>query len=187
MLGPEHTSARLERFLQQSNSSETEIDSDNVNWSIVYPTTPAQYFHLLRRQMLRPYRKPLVVMSPKLLLRHPRCVSMLTEMTGHNAHFFNVLDDPKFDDSTNRYQTKSIDTISPIYSVHSIIFCSGKHYYTLEKEREERMHLNDKSIAIVRLEELCPFPALELALILKRYPNAKSKILFRIIFFIFKI
>lgn len=102
---------------------------------------------------------------------------MLTEMTQHNAHFMTVLDDPKYYDPTYRYQTKSIDTVARIDSVRSIIFCSGKHYYTLEKEREQRLPVNDKSIAIVRLEELCPFPALELTLILKRYPNAKSNMI----------
>ncbi|OTF82444.1 2-oxoglutarate dehydrogenase E1 component DHKTD1, mitochondrial-like protein, partial [Euroglyphus maynei] len=177
--GPEHTSARLERFLQLSNSSETEIDSDNVNWSIIYPTTPAQYFHSLRRQMIRPYRKPLVVMAPKILLRHPRCQSNMEDLSLERSHFVPVLDDPIHYTQTHCFQIDPIDMTKTVPSVKSIIFCSGKHYYTLEKEREN-LFGNDReklsSIAIVRIEELCPFPAAELMAILKRYPNAQNLI-----------
>lgn len=173
--GPEHTSSRLERFLQLSNSSETEVDTDEVNWSVAYPSTPAQYYHLLRRQMVRPWRKPLVVMAPKALLRHPRCVSALTELTAADGHFAAVLDDPKHESSSEKGKSTTI-----IPEVKTLIFTSGKHYYSLEKERDERWaagHLpSASSTAIVRLEELCPFPVESLVAILKRYPNAKNLI-----------
>ncbi|XP_046919167.2 2-oxoadipate dehydrogenase complex component E1 [Dermatophagoides farinae] len=177
--GPEHTSARLERFLQISNSSETEIDSDNVNWSIIYPTTPAQYFHSLRRQMIRPYRKPLVVMGPKMLLRHPRCQSNIEDLSMERSHFAPVLDDPVHYMPTHCFQIDPIDMKNTVSNVKSIIFCSGKHYYTLEKQRQHLFGDDQSklsSIAIVRIEELCPFPAAELVAILKRYPNAKNLI-----------
>lgn len=160
--GPEHSSARLERFLQMSNSSETQVDSDNVNWSVTFPSTPGQYFHLLRRQMMRPYRKPLVVMAPKMLLRHPRCVSSLMEMCTPGQCFEPVLDDSTLSDN----QTKTI------------VFCTGKHYYTLDKERQDRIAqgtLKPNSVALIRLEELVPFPSHDLVRILKKYTNAKSE------------
>jgi probable 2-oxoglutarate dehydrogenase E1 component DHKTD1 len=91
--GPEHSSCRIERFLQMCSSSETKIDPDDVNVCIANPTTPANYFHLLRRQMLRPYRKPLIMVAPKNLIRLPQCVSTLNEM-GPGKHFEPVLDDP---------------------------------------------------------------------------------------------
>ncbi|UXI21986.1 hypothetical protein NH340_JMT07929 [Sarcoptes scabiei] len=176
--GPEHTSARLERFLQQSNSSEIEIDSDDINWSVCYPTTPAQYFHLIRRQMLRKYRKPLIVMSPKILLRNPRCVSNLNDLSVPGSHFRSVLDDERFYLSKSyRKQIDPIEFDRPIEAVRTIVFCSGKHYYTLEKELLERFDPNNSQrIALIRLEELCPFPVEDILAILKRYPKAKSLI-----------
>lgn len=173
--GPEHTSARLERFLQQSNSSEIEIDSDDINWSVCYPTTPAQYFHLIRRQMLRKYRKPLIVMSPKILLRNPRCVSNLNDLSVPGSHFRSVLDDERFYLSKSyRKQIDPIEFDRPIEAVRTIVFCSGKHYYTLEKELLERFDPNNSQrIALIRLEELCPFPVEDILAILKRYPKAK--------------
>ena len=150
------------------------MDTDEVNWSVAYPSTPAQYYHLLRRQMVRPWRKPLVVMAPKALLRHPRCVSALTELTAVDGHFAAVLDDPKHESTSEKGKSTTI-----IPEVKTLIFTSGKHYYSLEKERDERWaagHLpSASSTAIVRLEELCPFPVESLVAILKRYPNAKSK------------
>ena len=92
--GPEHSSCRLERFLQMSSSKEDKIDSDDISFFIANPTTPANYFHLLRRQMVLPYRKPLIVASPKALLRLPECVSNLNEMSEQTS-FKPVLDDPK--------------------------------------------------------------------------------------------
>ena len=89
----EHSSCRIERFLQMSSSKEDAIDTDAVNMYIANPTTPANYFHLLRRQMLLPFRKPLICIGPKLLIRLPECTSSLHEMET-NTHFHAVLDDP---------------------------------------------------------------------------------------------
>ncbi|XP_054163918.1 2-oxoadipate dehydrogenase complex component E1-like [Oppia nitens] len=153
--GPEHSSARIERFLQMSDSKESSVDSDHINWSIVNPTTPAQYFHVLRRQLIRNYRKPLIVITPKILLRHPSCVSTINEFID-STFFRPVLSDPIV---TNQSDIKTV------------VFCSGKHYYTLSKEREDR---NAKHIALVRLEELCPFPANEVLAQLLAYKSAKD-------------
>lgn len=128
--------------------------------------------------MIRPYRKPLVVMGPKMLLRHPRCQSNIEDFSLERSHFVSVLDDPIHYSPTHCFQNDPIDTTKSIPNVKSIIFCSGKHYYLLEQQRQN-LFGNDpnklSSIAIVRIEELCPFPAAELISILKRYPNAKSK------------
>jgi 2-oxoglutarate dehydrogenase E1 component len=136
--GPEHSSARLERFLQLCAED---------NMQVVYPTTPAQYFHLLRRQTLRPYRKPLVVMSPKSLLRHPKAVSDLAEFT--DGRFRRVLPDP-----------------SPPKKARRVLLCSGKIYYELVAEREEKGY---DDIAIIRLEQLYPIPEAELKAALEPY------------------
>ncbi|XP_039248087.2 2-oxoadipate dehydrogenase complex component E1-like [Styela clava] len=140
-MGPEHSSCRIERFLQGTNSKEDGIDGDDVNIHFCNPTTPAQYFHLLRRQMIRNYRKPLVVASPKTLLRLPAATSCLSEM-GPGTHFRPVLPDPSIKDQSK---------------LQKVIFCSGKHYYTLVEERD-RLGLS-ATIAVIRVEELCPFPA----------------------------
>ncbi|HEX7005135.1 MAG TPA: 2-oxoglutarate dehydrogenase E1 component [Trueperaceae bacterium] len=126
--GPEHSSARLERFLQLCAED---------NMQVVYPTTPAQHFHLLRRQALRPYRKPLVVMSPKSLLRHQRSVSTLEELA--DGAFRHVIPDDSVDQASAR----------------RVLLCSGKIYFELLAEREER-GLED--VAIVRLEQIYPTP-----------------------------
>ncbi|KAK3092434.1 hypothetical protein FSP39_002811 [Pinctada imbricata] len=152
--GPEHSSCRMERFLQMTNSSEHKMDSDDVNLQIVNPTTPAQYFHLLRRQMVRNFRKPLVVVAPKVILRLPAATSSLAEMSSGTT-FHPVLG----------------DTQATPDKVTKVIFCSGKHFYTLQKERESRKIDN---VAIVRLESLCPFPASELQKELKKYSKAKD-------------
>lgn len=94
--GPEHSSCRIERFLQMSSSKEDKVDSDDINYFIANPTTPANYFHLLRRQMMMPYRKPLIMASPKTLLRLPECVSTLEDMC-ENTSFKPVIDDSKVD------------------------------------------------------------------------------------------
>lgn len=78
--GPEHSSCRIERFLQSSSSAEDRVDSDDINYFVAHPTTPANFFHLLRRQMVMPFRKPLIVASPKTLIRLPECVSSIEEM-----------------------------------------------------------------------------------------------------------
>ena len=126
--GPEHSSARLERFLQLAAE-------DNIQ--VTYPTTPAQYFHLLRRQVVRRWRKPLVVMAPKSLLRHPRATSDLSELT--QGQFRRILPDQR----ANPKQTERI------------LMCSGKIYYELEKARDEQ---RAEGTAILRIEQLYPLP-----------------------------
>jgi 2-oxoglutarate dehydrogenase E1 component len=138
--GPEHSSARLERFLQ--------LCADN-NMQVVYPTTPAQIFHLLRRQMKRNFRKPLVVMTPKSLLRNKRAVSALDEFTG--GRFQRVIDDAFVQDPQK---------------VNRILLCSGKVYYDLVQRREDA---GRDDVAIIRLEQLYPFAESKLGKILERY------------------
>ncbi|XP_043570084.1 probable 2-oxoglutarate dehydrogenase E1 component DHKTD1, mitochondrial isoform X1 [Chiloscyllium plagiosum] len=154
--GPEHSSCRLERFLQMSDSKEEGVDGDNVNMSIVHPTTPAQYFHLLRRQMVRNFRKPLIVASPKMLLRLPAAVSSLDEMAPGTT-FKPVIGDSSVDPKT----------------VTRVVLCSGKHYYTLVKHRESLAEAGQNS-ALVRVEELCPFPLEALQQQMEKYKNAKD-------------
>jgi len=150
--GPEHSSARLERFLQ--------LCAEN-NMQVAYPTTPAQYFHLLRRQMRgghdrRGLRKPLVVMTPKSLLRHPKVVSTVDELA--SGSFQTVLDDA---------------TVSDPASVTRILACTGKIYYELLAAHEARGGPFAGNFAIVRFEQLYPFPQNEFAEILRRYPAAQ--------------
>ncbi|XP_048259184.1 probable 2-oxoglutarate dehydrogenase E1 component DHKTD1, mitochondrial isoform X2 [Haliotis rufescens] len=152
--GPEHSSCRMERFLQMCSSHEDGIDGDHVNFQVANPTTPAQYFHLLRRQMVRNFRKPLVMVAPKVLLRLPAATSSLADMAP-GTNFLPVLGDPKVKAD----------------SVTKVIFVSGKHYYTLVKERETRGLDN---VAVVRLESLCPFPAEELRAEIKKYSKASE-------------
>ena len=141
--GPEHSSARLERFMQLSAEH---------NIQVCAPTTPAQVFHMLRRQAIRPLRKPLIVMSPKSLLRHKEAISTIDELA--EGHFHNVLD-----------ETDDLDSAK----VERIIICSGKVFYDLRAARRER---GLDHIAILRLEQLYPFPEAELQEILSRsYPN----------------
>ncbi len=141
--GPEHSSARLERFLELCAES---------NLQVANFTTPAQYFHALRRQMKRGFRKPLVVMSPKSLLRHPRAVSAPSELTGGRFHL--AID----------------DEVGDREAVDRLLLCSGKIYYALTEAREQK---DAKSCAIVRVEQLYPFPNAELTEILAGYPNLR--------------
>jgi 2-oxoglutarate dehydrogenase E1 component len=141
--GPEHSSARLERFLQ--------LCAEN-NMSVCVPSTPAQMFHMLRRQMLRDFRKPLIVMTPKSLLRHKLSVSALDDLT--HGYFNEVIGE--------------IDDLPP-EKVRRVVFCSGKVYFDLlEARRAEEL----RDVAIVRIEQLYPFPADDYAAALRRYPNA---------------
>lgn len=144
-MGPEHSSARLERYLQLCAQD---------NMQVCVPTTPSQIFHLLRRQMVRPYRKPLIVMTPKSLLRHPLAVSNLTDLT----------------EGSFQLVIPEVDDIKPA-SVKRLIFCSGKVYYELLSQRRE-LKLND--VAIVRVEQLYPFPESACQSILALYPQAKN-------------
>jgi 2-oxoglutarate dehydrogenase E1 component len=141
-LGPEHSSARLERFLQL-------CAKDNIQ--VCNLTTPAQYFHLLRRQAKESYRKPLIIMTPKSLLRHPLAISEINELT--SSEFREVLEDP--DDLT---------------SVSCILFCSGKIYYELLQKRRE---LKKNDFAIVRLEQFYPFPEAQIKTVLQKYKKAR--------------
>jgi 2-oxoglutarate dehydrogenase E1 component len=142
-LGPEHSSARLERFLQL-------CAGDNIQ--VCDLSTPAQYFHLLRRQAKSTFRKPLVLMTPKSLLRHPLAVSTLAELS--RGTFQPVLDDPK-----------------PPAQTRKVLLCSGKIYYQLLQRRTE---LNDRKIAIVRLEQFYPFPAEALQSVLQNYAQSEE-------------
>ena len=144
--GPEHSSARLERFLQLCAKN---------NMSVGNLTTPAQIFHALRRQVHRDFRKPLVIMSPKSLLRNPHAVSSLEDLS--KGTFQEVLDDPLF--SSNKKQS----------SAKKVILCSGKVYYDLVNKRSQ---LNSEDTAIVRIEQLYPWPGEALAEILNAYKNA---------------
>jgi 2-oxoglutarate dehydrogenase E1 component len=141
--GPEHSSARLERFLQM-------CAEDNIQ--VAYPTTPAQYFHLLRRQVKRKFRKPLVVMTPKSLLRLPAAVSPVVEFA--TGSFREVLDDRANPDQVTR-----------------VLVCSGKVYFDLAKRRDE---LATQAVAVVRLEQLYPWPEAQLAAVLGRYRRARE-------------
>ncbi|XP_062849359.1 2-oxoadipate dehydrogenase complex component E1 [Trichomycterus rosablanca] len=154
--GPEHSSCRIERFLQLCDSKEEGIDGDTVNMGVVNPTTPAQYFHLLRRQMIRNFRKPLIVASPKSLLRFSGAVSSLEEMSPGTS-FKPVIGD---------------NSVNP-ESVQRVLLCSGKHYYALLKQRETIPEAC-KNTALIRVEELCPFPTDALQQELHKYRNAKD-------------
>jgi 2-oxoglutarate dehydrogenase E1 component len=142
--GPEHSHARLERFLQLCAED---------NWQVVYPTTPAQMFHLLRRQQLRPFRKPLIVMTPKSMLRNPLCVSTLDEFANPNGYQHWI-------DETDAGVDKS--------KVKRVLMCSGKVYYDILAERTKR---NIRDVAIIRLEQIYPFDSERLAEISKGYPK----------------
>ncbi|MGH7552354.1 MAG: 2-oxoglutarate dehydrogenase E1 component, partial [Longimicrobiales bacterium] len=152
--GPEHSSARLERFLQ--------LCADD-NMQVVNCTTPANYFHVLRRQMHRNFRKPLVVMTPKSLLRHKRAVSRLAEF-GPGSSFHRVL----WDDAQSN--PGSTIALLPDEQIKRVILCSGKVYYDLFEEREKR---GEKHIQSLRLVQIYPFPGLPLTEELTRFPNAE--------------
>ena len=141
--GPEHSSARLERFLAQCAQN---------NMQVAYPTTPAQHFHMLRRQMKRKFRKPLIVMTPKSLLRHPRATSAVDDLV--NDRFHHVLDDA---------------SIKKPDAVKRIIFCSGKVFYDLIEHRKKTEH---EEFAVVRIEQLYPLRLESIRPILKKYKNA---------------
>ncbi|MEM7229450.1 MAG: 2-oxoglutarate dehydrogenase E1 component, partial [Planctomycetota bacterium] len=143
--GPEHSSARLERFLSLCA---------HKNMQIVYPTTPAQIFHVMRRQMKRNFRKPLIIMSPKSLLRHPKAVSTVDELV--NGRFQHVVDDPG---------------VQKPADVRRLLLCSGKVYYDLMAQRDAE---NASHVAIVRLEQLYPYPAEPMKAMLARYSNVED-------------
>ncbi|KAF5310667.1 hypothetical protein D9619_007724 [Psilocybe cf. subviscida] len=159
--GPEHSSSRIERFLQLTNDSYGyEETRPNINMHVTYPTTPAQYFHLLRRQTSRNYRKPLIIAGPKGLLRLSAASSSITDLEP-GTRFQPVLDDPV----ANKSQTKRV------------LLLSGKAYYELVKERETRGLTN--TVALVRLEELAPFPFAQLKDTLQLYGNDAEVVWFQ--------
>ena len=141
--GPEHSSARIERFLSLSA---------NDNIYVCTPSTPAQYFHLIRRQALNPVRKPLICMTPKSLLRNPLCVSSLKDF--ERGGFEEVLDDPKADSSAKR-----------------LVFCSGKLFYDLMQFKDKE---KIEGIAFIRIEQLYPLHQEKIIEILKKYKSAKT-------------
>ncbi|HEY7084736.1 MAG TPA: 2-oxoglutarate dehydrogenase E1 component [Hyphomicrobiaceae bacterium] len=152
--GPEHSSARLERYLQLCAED---------NWQVANCTTPANYFHILRRQLHRKFRKPLILMTPKSLLRHKRVVSDLTEM-GSGTTFHRVL----WDDAQSQRDAKI--KIKPDRQIRRVVLCSGKIYYDLYEAREAA-GIDD--VYLMRLEQLYPFPARALITELSRFPQAE--------------
>ncbi|GAB1580192.1 2-oxoglutarate dehydrogenase E1 component [Phyllobacterium phragmitis] len=152
--GPEHSSARLERFLQLCAED---------NMQVANVTTPANYFHILRRQMKRDFRKPLILMTPKSLLRHKRAVSTLAEMSGESTFHRLLWDDAQYlKDQPIKLQKDS--------KIRRVVMCSGKVYYDLYEEREKR-GIDD--IYLLRLEQLYPFPAKALITELSRFRGAE--------------
>ena len=144
--GPEHSSARMERYLQLCAQ---------YNIQIINCSTPANVFHMIRRQMKRKFKKPLILFSPKSLLRHPECISKIEDFT--NSNFQEVIDE--------RDNNKDL--------IRKVVFMTGKVYYDLKKKKEE---LNNKDVCLIRLEQLYPFPKRKIDLILKKYNKAKDYI-----------
>jgi len=140
--GPEHSSARIERFL---------VLAANNNMQIINPTTPANMFHMLRRQLKRDFQIPLVVFTPKSLLRHQKCVSSIDDFT--QCGFREIIDDANVD----------------VNQVTRVVFCTGKIYYDLLAKKEE---FNARDLALVRIEQLHPFPHKQFKEVLKKYKNA---------------
>jgi 2-oxoglutarate dehydrogenase E1 component len=146
--GPEHSSARLERFLQ--NCAED-------NWQVANCTTPANYFHILRRQMMRDFRKPLILMTPKSLLRHKLATSTSDMFTGTSTFHRFLWDD-------------DVASLARPDKIKRVVLCSGKVYYDLLEQRRERKIEN---IMLLRVEQLYPFPQADLAAELAKYKNAE--------------
>jgi 2-oxoglutarate dehydrogenase E1 component len=142
--GPEHSSARIERYLEMCA---------NNNWQVVQPTTPAQIFHLLRRQVHRPFRVPLVVFTPKGLLRLPEATSTMAELS--KGKFQELIDDPK----------------ASAAAVKRVLMVSGKLYYDLVKRQEAE---GRKDIAVVRLEQIYPLPVEQIEQLKAKYKNASE-------------
>jgi 2-oxoglutarate dehydrogenase E1 component len=142
--GAEHSSGRMERFLQQCA---------DLNMQIVNTSTPANHFHLLRRQLKREFRKPLVVFSPKMILRHPAAVSSLDDLS--TGGFREVIDDP----------TANVATVD------TVVFCSGKFYYEMKEKAAE---YGAENMAFVRVEQLYPLPKNHIDAIITKYKNVKN-------------
>ena len=155
--GPEHSSARIERYLQACAQE---------NLQVVNCTTPANYFHVLRRQIHRSFRKPLIIFTPKSLLRHKKCVSEIEDFSNKNS-FHRVLPDHAEDP-----QYKLIK-LAPDKEIKRIVICSGKIYFDLLEKRQE---MKEKRVQIIRIEQIYPFPAKTLAKLIKRFVNAEEYI-----------
>uniref|UniRef100_A0A2S2P8F3 oxoglutarate dehydrogenase (succinyl-transferring) n=1 Tax=Schizaphis graminum TaxID=13262 RepID=A0A2S2P8F3_SCHGA len=165
-MGPEHSSARLERFLQMSSDDPDYFppESDefavrqlhDINWIVANCSTPANYFHILRRQIALPFRKPLIIMTPKSLLRHPEAKSSFDEMN-EDTEFLRIIPE----------KGTAADNAS---NVKRLIFCSGRVYYDLTKAREEHNLID--TVAIARVEQISPFPFDLVKQECAKYPNA---------------
>ena len=162
--GPEHSSARLERFLQMCDDDPDYVPEmeptgvkqiQDLNMQVCIPSTPANYFHMLRRQIRRDFRKPLICISPKSLLRHPQCISDLSMFS--DKDFQRLLPD------------ELVDPV-PDDKVKRIVLCTGRVYYDIFNERKKR---DIKDVVIVRVEQICPFPYDMLGDIVKKYKNAE--------------
>merc|ERR1712178_656450 len=168
-MGPEHSSARLERFLQMMNDDPDQLPAyfgesnfntkslQDCNWIVTNITTPANFFHVLRRQIKMPFRKPLINMSPKSGLNHPRARSDLSEMA-EGTEFKRIIEDPKCQENPEKCKR--------------IIFCTGKVYIDIEDERKKR-GFDDGTVAVVRIEQIAPFPFDLVKEQLDKYPNAE--------------
>jgi 2-oxoglutarate dehydrogenase E1 component len=153
--GPEHSSARLERYLQLCAED---------NMQVVNCSTPANYFHVLRRQMRREFRKPLIVMTPKSLLRHKKATSTLADLA-EGSSFHRVL----HDDAERGTNNTSVKLVEP-EKIRRVVLCSGKVYYDLLDAREEK---GVDDVYIMRLEQFYPWPVKSLSTELSRFPNAE--------------
>jgi 2-oxoglutarate dehydrogenase E1 component len=151
--GPEHSSARLERFLQLSAED---------NWIVANVSTPANYFHILRRQMHRNFRKPLILMTPKSLLRHPMCVSEAADFTTGSSFHRVLWDDAQKGNSATKLKADD--------KIRRVVICAGKVYYDLLAERDKR-GIDD--VYLMRLEQFYPFPAMTLQRELTRFKDAE--------------
>jgi 2-oxoglutarate dehydrogenase E1 component len=166
-MGPEHSSARLERFLQMSSDDQSyfSVMDENfemqqlheINWTVANLTTPANYFHILRRQIALPFRKPLIIMSPKSLLRHPDAKSSFDDMIEGSQFRRMIPDESEASESPEK--------------VRKLLFCTGKIYYELAKERIQKERNNQ--IAISRIEQISPFPFDLVYQEMEKYPKAK--------------
>lgn len=167
-MGPEHSSARPERFLQLCSEEPDHFPDDaanaeffmkqlyDCNMIVVNCTTPANYFHVLRRQIMLPFRKPLIVFTPKSLLRHPEAKSSFDDMI-EGTEFKRVIPDQGLAENNTS-------------SVKKLLFCTGKVYYDLKKARADADKVSD--VALVRVEQLCPFPFDLIKAEIEKYPNA---------------
>ena len=182
--GPEHSSARLERYLQMTDEDahtipdmgvDTRRQVQECNWQVCNITTPANYFHMLRRQLHREFRKPLIVMAPKNLLRHPSCRSNLDdfddidtrESGGKEAQgprFKRLIMDKRASDRSLHPQ--------PVPDVKRLVFCSGKVFYDLDEALAKASPQEQAEVAVVRVEQIAPFPWDLAAREFRRYPNA---------------